>query len=585
MKNARKLVFIFSVFASFFLLFGYPFFRISYALYFEPNSGPPDIISMLPWSYWLFTALILALVIIQILFAQSKFEIKLEKLFLTIFVPWMMYASLPISQFPSIYTINDAVVHLAYAENIILNAGVHLPATGYLQFPGTFYMVAIIGNLIGVTGGASLLELGIILNTIFVLLISLFLLVIGQRILGSRNGFILPILYFLVNTDFFTQFCPQNFALVLYFMGIFVFLFLGESSIKSRYATYLLVLISAIISMTHPITSVFMIATFFGVYLGQKLFKRKIGVTISIQFLLFIVGILIAWWIFFATENFEALINSFSSLLQAGIHSPTSLLLQPLSTFSSKSLSLFTKGFQFFMAGAAVVGLIFIWFRRKTKAIPLVLFEFLIGLLIVSVFPIFLFNGLWADRPFQFLYFPICALAIFGLEGVSVISKKIRFTKHLRTLGICLLIIILPLAFIYHHQLDSTEKVLSSDFSTSRFLLKFTPLAVPIAFPWTIGGYATYFYQDPAIANIQIAHPSSTLTSPYIFIAWLNNPQVLVFSIKEIRYFEYTGTISSDYEQRISYLNESTAWDRVYDNRFNTVYVSSSLTNATGASG
>lgn len=583
--NARKIVFIFSVFASFFLLFGYPFFRVSYALYFEPNSGPPDIISMLPWSYWLFTALVLSLVIVQILFAQSKFEVKLEKLFLTIFVPWMMYGSLPISQFPSIFTVNDAVGHLADAENVILNGGVHYPASGYLQFPGTSFMVAIIGNLVGVTGGASLLELGIILNTIFVLLISLFLLIIGQRILGSRNGFILPILFFLTNTDFFTMFCPQNFAFVLYFMAIFVFLSLGENS-KSRSATGILVLISAVITMTHPITSVFMIATFFGVYLGQKLFKRKIGVTISIQFLLCIVGILIAWWIFFATENFEALINGFFSLFQTGIQfAPTHSVVQTFSTFSAESLSLFTKGFQFFIAGTAVVGLILIWFRRKTKTVPLVLFEFVIGLLIVSAFPVFLFKGEWADRSLQFALFPICALAIYGLETISsVLSKKIRFTKHWRTLGICLLIIILPFAFIYHHQTDSTDNVLSSDFSTSGFLLKFSP-SVPIAFPWTTGGSATYYYLDPAIANIQILHSPSTLLSPYIFVAWLNHPQVLVFSIKEIREFEYTGTVSSDYDQRISYLNGSTAWDRVYDNRFNTVYVSSSLTNATGASG
>ena len=118
---------------------------------------------------------------------------------------------------------------------------------------------------------------------------------------------------------------------------------------KSRSVSCILVLISAVISMTHPITSAFMIATFFGVYLGQKLFKKKIGVTISIQFLLFIVGILIAWWIFFATENFEAANKFLFFLFQSGIQSPTSLLLQPLSTFSSQSLSLFTKGLQFFV--------------------------------------------------------------------------------------------------------------------------------------------------------------------------------------------------------------------------------------------
>jgi ubiquinone/menaquinone biosynthesis C-methylase UbiE len=61
---------------------------------------------------------------------------------------------------------------------------------------------------------------------------------------------------------------------------------------------------------------------------------------------------------------------------------------------------------------------------------------------------------------------------------------------------------------------------------------------------------------------------------------------VLVFSIKETRSFEYAGgTLSGDYKQRISYLNGPTAYDRIYDNSFNTVYVSSSLTNVTGTSG
>ena len=582
--NARKIVFIFSVFASFFLLFGYPFFKISYALYFEPGSGPPDIISMLPLSYWIFTAFVLSFVIMQILSAKTKFEIKLEKLFLTIFVPWMMYASLPISQFPSIYTVNDAVGHLANAENVILNSGVKYPASGYLQFPGTSYMVAIIGNMTGVTGGTTLLELGIILNTVFVLLISLFLLIIGQRILGPRNGFILPILYFLVNTDFFTQFCPQNYALVFYFMGIFVFLAFGEKS-QSKSAIGVLVLISAVISMTHPITSVFMIATFLGVYLGQKLFKIKFGVTISIQFLLCIVGILFAWWFFFANENFEALINSFPFLLQTGIQfAPTHSVIQTFFTFPSELLSFFTKGFQFFVAGTAVVGLIFVWFRRKTKTgqlAPLVLFAFVIGLLIVSVFPVFLFNGEWADRPLQFAYFPMCALTIFGLETFSSFArKKIRFSRHWRTVGLCLIVIVLPFSFVYHHQSDSTQNALPTDFSTTAFLIKYSP-SVPVALPWDVGTDVEYYYQDPSLLNIRISHPPSTFLGPWIFIAWLNNPKVLVFSIKETRYFEYSGTISSDYINRISYLNNTSEWNRIYDDGFNNAYVSSSLTNAT----
>ena len=443
-------------------------------------------------------------------------------------------------------------------------------------------MAAIIGNFIGVTKGASFLELGIILNTIFVLLISLFLLIIGQRMLGPRNGFILPILYFLVNTGFFKQFCPQNFALLLYFFGIFVFLVLGESYIKSRYTTGILLLTSFVLSITHPITSVYFIATFFGVYLGQKLFKRKIGVTISKKFLLCTTGILIAWWVFFATENFEALISSLFYLFQAGIHSPISLLSPPLSSFFSVFLSFFTKSFQFLMAGAAVVGLIYVWRRRKTKAVPFVFFEFLIGLLIISIFPLLLFTGLWSDRALQFAYFPLCALAIYGFETLShLIGKRIQFTKNLRTLGLCLIIVILPFAFIYHHQLDSYENVLSSDFSTTAFLINFSLQTVPVALPWSNGGYATYFYQDPAIADSQISHSPSSLTQPYIFVAWLSNPQVIVFSLKEIRSFEYVGAVSNDYNNRISYLNGSSTWDRVYDNRFNTVYVASSLANDT----
>ena len=69
--NIRKIVFGLSVFASSFLLFFYPFFKISYALYFDPASGPPDIINMLPLSYWIFTAIILSFVILQILLAEA----------------------------------------------------------------------------------------------------------------------------------------------------------------------------------------------------------------------------------------------------------------------------------------------------------------------------------------------------------------------------------------------------------------------------------------------------------------------------------------------------------------------------------
>ncbi len=149
---------------------------------------------------------------------------------------------------------------------------------------------------------------------------------------------------------------------------------------------------------------------------------------------------------FFCNENFEALISSLFYLFQAGIHSPISLLSPPLSSFFSVFLSFFTKSFQFLMAGAAVVGLIYVWRRRKTKAVPFVFFEFLIGLLIISIFPLLLFTGLWSDRALQFAYFPLCALAIYGFETLShLIGKRIQFTKNLRTLGLCLIIVILPL--------------------------------------------------------------------------------------------------------------------------------------------
>ena len=105
------------------------------------------------WSYWIFTAFVLSFVIMQILSAKTKFEIKLEKLFLTIFVPWMMYASLPISQFPSIFTVNDAVGHLANAENVILNGGVHYPASGLSSVSGHFLYGGYYWKYVGVTGG------------------------------------------------------------------------------------------------------------------------------------------------------------------------------------------------------------------------------------------------------------------------------------------------------------------------------------------------------------------------------------------------------------------------------------------------
>jgi hypothetical protein len=421
--------------------------------------------------------------------------------------------------------------------------------------------------------------LGIILNALFAVLISLFLLVIGQRLLGSRNGFVLPVLYFLLNTGFFTQFCSQNFALVLYFMAIFVFLSLGEKSIQSKYATIILVFISSVITIIHPITCVFMIATFFGVYLGQKIFKMKIGVNISVSFLLTIGGLLIAWWVFFATENFEALMNSFFSLIQTGFHfAPTAAIVQTFPTFPAQVLSSFTKTFQISNAVAAIVGLFFVWIERKTKTAPVALLAFVIGLLIVSIFPLVLLKGDFADRPLQFAYFPISALAILGLEHISSIStKKIRFARYWRTVGLCLLIIIIPFAFIYHHQNSSIVNANSSDFSTTAFLLKFSP-STAVAFPWNIGMSAEYYFQDPAVMNIHIDHSPSTILGPYVFVAWFNNPQVLVFSIKETRYAEYTGTTSNDAIE-LSYLNKTFDWDRVYDNGFNNAYASSSLAN------
>lgn len=581
LKDFRRIFFIITIILSISLLFVYPLFNISYNIYLGPISGPPDILNMLPLAYWILTGVILALLVLQILIAQNNFEIKVRNLFLVVFIPVMIYASLPISQLPSIYTVNDAVGHLANAENVILNTNISTPATGYLQFPGTALMVAILGNILGITGGIPLLALGIVLNSLFVILISLFLFAVGNSLIGPRNGFVLPLLYFLVNTGFFTQFCPQNFALMLYFMVITIFSFLSEKSIPSKRGTIVFIFIGAIIVITHPITSVFIVATFGGLYLSRKVLKINSGAPIFFAFLLCIPLMLICWWIFFATENFIATVSSLYTLLHNGLQfTPTHTIVQTLSTPFSQFISFFSKGVQFSLAAVAAIGLIVTYLKRKSKTPHTLLIAISIGLAIISIFPIVLINGEFADRPLQFVYFPICALAIVGLEHFSsLLHKKKYSTKTWRTLGICALILLVPLAFVYHHQIDSIENVVPADFSITAFLVKYSPSA-SVYFPWSTGMRAEYYFHEPAIANINVVHAPTPLMDPYIFVAWMTNPQMLVFSMKETRYFEYMEFKSSDdYDQRFSYLNETFAWARVYDNGINNAYLNTNFVN------
>lgn len=544
------------------LLFSYPLFgRISYDVQLEP----PDIYYMLPKSFWLYFVSIQLFLIVQQLFSRGKTENALTRPFLTVVLALLLYGALSISQLPSIYTVNDAVLHLANARKVIIDGGVRTPAHAYLQYPGTSFLMAFLSNVTGITGGTLLLAFGIVLNTMFALLIAFMLFRIGERILGPETGFLLPIIYFVGNTTFFTQFCPQNFALTLYFVSILVFIYPEKRTGSSKRMLFMLMLVSSALVMTHPITNLFQISTLFGLYIIQKISRKQIGLRLSLPFFLFETIVTFLWWAFFANENFSVALNSLFALLMKGVQSaPRQASILQYPSFLSQILLIFSRSFYTFTGIAALCGIVFALFRRQKRIKVLV--GIFLGILSIGIFPTLLFEGEWADRTLLFAYFPVSGLAIYGLNSLfGSLGSKRRFTTYYRKILVCILIALIPLAFMYHHQYDSIENVDTWDFSITKFLVEFSP-SRSIALPWNPGMRNAYYYNNLNISDYGI------------FIEWLSNPEIRVFSVKTARLLEYTQRNSTAYtNQMLSYAN-SISFNRLYDSGFTMAYALTNLT-------
>jgi len=564
LSSLRKGIVLFTFIAIILLLCFYPLFgRISY----DVQLTPPDIYHMLPKSFWLYLAVIQVFLVVQQLFSRGKAEITLTGLFLTAILPWLLYGALPISQFPSIYTINDAVYHLANARKVVMDGGLQAPAQDYLQYPGTSFLMAFLSNTTGITEGTSLLAFGIVLNFVFVLSIAFMLLWIGKRILGPDTGFLLPIIYLLGNTTFFTQFCPQNFALTLYFLSMLIFIYPKKQTTSSKHMLFMLTLVSSTLVMTHPITNLFNMSTLFMLFVIQKISKKQIGLKLSLPFFLFEAIITFLWWVIFATENFNIAIDALFTLLKPSPWSnlPDLFMLQSPS-FLSHVLSIFSRSFYAFTGIVALCGMAFFLFRRQERIEVLV--GIFLGILSIGIFPFLLFGGEWADRVLLFVYFPVSGLAVYGLNilfSARTGGSKRRFDVYYRKVLVCILVALIPLAFMYHHQYDSIENANAWDFSVTKFLVQFSP-SQSIALPWSPGMRAEYSYYNPNIVDLKT------------FTEWYWDPEIIVFSVKVARVYEYTQGNSTAYvNEMISYAS-SIPVNRFYDNRFTMAYAVTNLT-------
>jgi hypothetical protein len=561
LSSLRKGIVLFTFIAVILLLFFYPLFgRISY----DVQLTPPDIYYMLPKSFWLYLTLIQVFLVVQQLFSRGKAEITLTGLFLTAILPWLLYGALPISQFPSIYTVNDAVYHLANARKVVIDGGLLTPANDYLQYPGTSFLTAFLSNTMGITGDTPLLAFGIVLNIMFVLLIAFILLRIGERILGPETGFLLPIIYFVGNTTFFTQFCPQNFALALYFLSILIFIYPSKQTGSSKHMLFMLMLVSSTLIMTHPITNLFQISTLFGLYIIQKTSKKQIGLRLSLHFFVFETVVTFLWWVFFAAENFSIASNGlFTLLTKSPLLEPRFLSILQYPSFLSQVLRIFSWSFYGFAGMAALCGIAVALFRRQERI--KVFIGIFSGILSIGIFPFLLFEGEWADRTLLFVFFPVSGLAVHGLNNLFSLGSKRRFAIYCRKILVCTFVALIPLAFMYHHQYDSIEYVNAWDFSVTKFLVEFSP-SKSIALPWSPGMRAEYSYHNPNILDLET------------FTRWTWDPEIRVFSVKVARLYEYTQENSTAYVNEMLSYASSIPFNRLYDNGFTMAYTVTNLT-------
>jgi hypothetical protein len=333
---------------------------------------------------------------------------------LSLVIVLVFFALFTVSQYPALSD-RDYFLHGRLAVEII-NSGhfplASIPGNYYIEWPGAFTMRAIFSLVLGLPE----IESVRVLSFVFQILIVLFFYVFAKTKLGSFLAGLVPAVFLLSNLVYTTSqidhFCPQLFSLSLFLLILYCCT-RSVSKDKAIKMQVVIILLSFIIFISHPITPVFLLPVLVGICLLNAYMSRRGEKTFSlINFrLVFLLSILfLAWSIFSAGVEFSQGISQI-----ALIENPRTVAeLQPLhyEGILLNGLSYYWKILDLIIALAALY-LFIRFFRRgvKERENLVVLSGILLGVASGSL--LFSFTGIFTlTRTIMFVLIPASFLAV-----------------------------------------------------------------------------------------------------------------------------------------------------------------------------
>lgn len=285
-------------------------FRISFRLNFAKSDfRVADVFDMLSFESWI----IFGIICILLILSPKLLPKKTRPLFLSFIFVLMFFSFFTISQYPALSD-RDFFLHGKLAKSISTNGKIEVQlGTEYLDYPGAFIFWA----CLGIVSSIDILNLGVILSFALQMCVVFFLFTVAKTSYGFFASGLASMLFMLSNLSYtrFTMdhFCPQLFTLLLYILAFYSFVKIGNSG-KKKFA-FILVLLSVAVTISHPITALFLFFSFAGVYFANKFRAHYVRGWFStlprFNFVFFLVILCIAWTIFNASFYFQATFNDF----------------------------------------------------------------------------------------------------------------------------------------------------------------------------------------------------------------------------------------------------------------------------------
>jgi hypothetical protein len=405
-------------------------FYISFRLDFmKSDLRVADVFDMLSFKSWIYLGIICILFIISMKLLPQK----TRPLFLSFIFVLMFFSFFTISQYPS-FSDRDYFLHGKLAKSILTKGNVEATSgETYLSYPGAFIFWA----CLSIVSGLDILNLAVILSFAFQICVVFFLFMVFKTSFGFFLSGLASMFFVLSNLSYtrFTidHFCPQFFGLVLYILAFYIFA--GIENLEKRKLVLISVLLGVAMTISHPITTFFLVFSFAGVYSINKLRAHFIKGSFlslpSFNFVFFLGIMCLVWSVFSASLFFQNSFHYLVEIIGGEAEISRELTLTPLAELKDANvrtlldtLSLYWKVFDLILFIGALY-MVILGFRSSTNRMTMFLGGVLTGTIACGAMLSFT-RIFWIDRIIFFILIPSSYLFT---QFYAKISRKSKAAK------------------------------------------------------------------------------------------------------------------------------------------------------------